>query len=988
MVGVGMNRAYQKNIFRTITKSLGRYMAIFAIIALGVGFLVGLKASKPSMMETGQQYVADTKLYDYRLLSTWGFTEEEIGELRELPGVEAVEGALWEDFLYTDENGEDSCLKALSITTQTNLPTLTAGRMPESPQECLLDAVKFPESVIGSEVHVSDNNGQETLDGLAYDTYTVTGLARTPLYMSTERGTTTVGNGQVDALMFLLPEGFSYEYLEEAYVRCAGGERAFSEEYDDRIEADADALEAGAEEVVFARYEQELSDAKQEIADGEQELSDGEQELEDAKRELEEQTAKGEQELADAKRELEDGAAELEDAKRELAANEALLAEKRQELLDGEAALSEGEAQYQQGLSEFRAQLEEGWRQLAEGEAALEAGRAEIQENEQKIEDGWKDYEDGQRALEEETAKAEKEIADAEADLSEGRQELSDAKEELQDVEEPEVHLLDRSMNVGYASYESDVSIVEGVAVVFPLFFFLIAALVCSTTMTRMVDDERTQIGTLRAIGYSEGAILAKYLIYSGSAATLGAIFGYSVGSRLFPTVIWVAYSMIYGFTDIILVDDLWLFLVSLLVSLLCSAGTTYAACRIELRNAPAELIRPKAPSAGKRIWLERIPAIWNRLKFLHKVSLRNIFRFKKRMIMMILGIAGCTALVMAGFGVRDSVSNIVNNQYDQILKYDINALYSKEVTEQMIEQVRGEFGDEIQEQVVLQETSAECPYDGGSKGVTLMVAEDEGIRDCVDFHWKGKTSVFPGYGEILLDNRLSDVLSVGVGDEVSLRIGEKDIGPLKVCGIFENYTFYYACVTAETYEAYVGEPYEPKSVYLALSEDADAYEIASYLSDMPNSVNMSVVADMRARVENTMQSMNYIVALVIGCAAALAFIVLFNLGNINISERVREIATLKVLGFYPRETGAYVFRENVVLSIMGILCGLPLGVLLHRFVMLQIKIDMVSFDIRILPLSYLYSVLAVLGFTVCVDLIMRRKIERIQMAESLKSIE
>lgn len=1084
-----MKKAFRKNIFRTIKKSLGRYMAIFAIIALGVGFFSGLKSSKPAMIKTGQEYVREQNLYDYRLISTWGFNDEEISDIRKLEGIQTAEGAVWEDFIYINEEGEESCLKALSITEQVNQLTVIAGRLPEHANECVLDAFHYTEDMIGKKIIISSENSKDIRDSFAYDTYTVTGLVRSPLYLNMERGTTTIGKGKIDSFVFIPEEGFSFDYYKEVYVCGDTKSAAFTEEYQDEIDSRSDAVENGVTTVIAGRYEEEIADAKAEIEEARQELSektqDAQQELLDAKTELSEGEAaltEGKQELQEAKDTLAAKEQELKEGETALLDGEKALAAAEQELSEGEQVLAEGEAQYQQGLTQYqaglaayeqgaaqleekrsqyeqakaqkeqlesaglgealnqnevylalkqaveefesseqqlretKAQLDEANRQLAESRARLDASQSqlaagrqqieenrakltesrtqltdgkrqlaagqdeisqaeqEIAENEQTLADGWKEYEDGVAKLESETAEAERKIADAE--------------EELADVEEPKAYVLDRSTNVGYASFDGDVSIVEGVAKIFPVFFFLIAALVCSTTMTRMVDDERTQIGTLRALGYTEGAILSKYMIYSGSAAGLGATVGYFLGSRLFPVTIWMAYNMLYGFADIIIVDNIWLFLLSLLVALLCSAGTTFAACRLELTHTPADLIRPKAPAAGKRILLEKIPMLWKHLKFLHKVSARNVFRFKKRMIMMILGIAGCTSLVIAGFGLKDSVSNIVNNQYDKILQYDISATYTKEVTEQVLEEIQAQFGEELNGSVVLQETSADAPYENGSKRVTLMVSNGGEISQCVDFHLDGTHVELPGKGEILIDNRLADELSLKVGDEVSLQVGEKKTKPLKVSGIFENYTFYYAYVTGETYEEYFGETFEPKTIYLSLKEGAEQYQMASYLSDMKNASNITVTEDMRIRIQNTMESMNYIVALIICCAAALAFIVLFNLGNINISERVREIATLKVLGFYPRETGAYVFRENMVLSIMGIILGIPLGKLLHRFVMLQIKIDMVSFEINIRPQSYLYSVIAVLGFTLCVDIIMRQKINKINMAESLKSIE
>lgn len=1020
-----MKKAFRKNIFRTIKKSMGRYMAILAIIALGVGFFAGLKVSKPAMMKTGEEYIENQAMFDYRLISTWGFNAEEIEQISQLEGVQAAEGAVWEDFIYTNEEGSESCLKALSITEQVNKLTVTAGRLPEAANECVVDAYRYPESMVGQEIRISSANAEDTKDSFVYDTYIVTGMVRTPLYMNMERGTTTIGNGKVEGFIFIPLEGFSYEYFEEVYVTADTDAAAFTEAYENDIEDGADAIEEGSLAIIDIRYEQELADANEEIADAEQELSDGKQELAD-----------GKQKIADGKQELADGKQELADAR-------ATLEKKEQELLDGEAALKDGEAQYEAGLAEYEAgaaQLEAGRVQYQQAVAAkeqmeaamsqemlsqdetylalveavtefetneqflrttkaqLDSSYMQIEGNKKTIEDGKKQLEIGKQELleaEKELAEAEKKLGeeeeklvDAQAELESGEKELADAKKELADVEEPELYVLERSTNVGYASFEGDVSIVEGIAKIFPIFFFLIAALVCSTTMTRMVDDERTQIGTLRALGYSETAILSKYMIYSGTAAGIGAAAGYFAGTRLFPTAIWYAYNMLYGFADLILVDNVGLFVLSILVALLCSAGTTYAACRIELSHAPAELIRPKAPSAGKRILLERMTFIWKHLKFLYKVSARNIFRFKKRMIMMIMGIAGCTALVVAGFGVKDSVSNIMNNQYDQIMKYHINGTYTEEISSEMLAEIEEQFSEEIAYDTVLMETSVDAPYTGGSKTVTLMSSMDDNFSQIVDFHLDDKHVELPGKGEILIDERLADLLEADIGDEITLKIGEEETKPLKVAGVFENYTFFYAYVTGETYQEYFPEDFEPKTLYISLKEGADHYRIASYLSDMETAANISVVADTRNMIENMMQSMNFIVALVIGCAAALAFIVLFNLGNINISERVREIATLKVLGFYPRETGAYVFRENAVLSMMGIIVGLPLGILLHRFVMQQIQIDMISFDIRVKPISFVLSVIAVLGFTVCVDLIMRKKINRINMAESLKSIE
>lgn len=1003
-----MKQAFRKNIFRAIRRSMGRYMAIFAIIALGVGFFTGLKASKPAMLKTGQEYLQQRQMFDFRLISTWGFTEDEVAAIREAAHVTVAEGAVWEDFLYVDEQGQEIGLKAMSITESVNTLALTAGRMPQAGNECVLDDSRYKEGMIGMEITIGEGNSQDVRDAFRYDAYTVVGFVRSPLYLNIERGNTTIGNGKLEGFLYLPQSGFDYEYWKEVYIKADTEAVPYTRQYEDAVEGIADGLEGQATEIIGRRYQQELADALAEIEDGERKLQEAEESWKDGQQEL----AEKEQELLDGEAALAEGEAKHQDGMEEYQAGLAQYQEGYAKYQDGLAAYEKNYADYQAyaamlganaaaygqqlaameaSLAQAKAELDAAYGQLevsrgklTEAKAELDAAGEEISKNRASLKEGREKLEQGKE-----------ELAQGEREIAENRDKLADSRKKLDEVEEPKLYTLDRSSNVGYFCFENDIDIVEGIARVFPIFFFLIAALVCSTTMTRMVDDERTQIGTLRAMGYTEGAILAKYLIYSGSAAGLGGTVGFLLGVRLFPAAIWHAYSILYGFARLSHADHYLLFAMSLLTALLCSMGTAYAACRMELKHVPAELIRPKAPPAGKRIFLERIAPLWKRMKFLHKVSARNIFRFKKRMFMMILGIAGCTALVLTGFGVRDSVMNIVNMQYDNILQYHISASYSKGLTAGRVEEVQGKFGAEIEAAAPVMEASADILHEGASQPVSLLISHEappfgDVITSSISFHGEkdGKPQSLPGRGEILIDNRTAEELSLSPGDTVTLRIGDRESEPLAVSGIFENYVQYYAYLDSATYEAYAGEGFEPKTLYLSLREGADPYRISTYLSDMEDAANISVVADMRARVQNMLQSMNVVVALVIGCAAALAFIVLFNLGNINISERVREIATLKVLGFYPRESGAYVFRESLVLSLMGIAVGLPLGMALHAFVMDQIRVEKVSFQVQILPLSYVCSVLAVIGFTVFVDLAMRRKIEGIDMAESLKSIE
>lgn len=711
------------------------------------------------------------------------------------------------------------------------------------------------------------------------------------------------------------------------------------------------------------------------------------EQLEDAKAELEkEKTAldSWHTQLEQTSDELNTQQIQLDVQNEELANAKAQLDSTKQQLITGQAQIASAQSeldaqkeQQQAKLNEIKVsldQFEDGIDRYEAGLIAYENGRITLQNGQSEYESGLAEYKNG--------------VAELDEKKSAAQLKLQDAQQELADLKEPVLYMLDRSTNTGYASFESDSQIVDRLATVFPVFFFLIAALVCSTTMTRMIDDERTQIGTLRALGYSRSAILSKYLIYSGSAAITGCLVGYFGGGTLFPLVIWTAYQMLYNIPGMEYTFSLPLFIIALGASLLCSAGTTFFACRHEMRSTPADLIRPKTPSSGKRILLEYITPIWKRLKFLHKVSLRNIFRFKKRMFMMILGIAGCTALLVTGFGIHDSVANIANYQFDDIQKYDLIVSCTDPVSDDLISTVREDYKDKIQTEAVALMGAGDVTGSTATKSVNIVVSNDSGITNVIDLHLNGTTVPYPNSGEVVLTEKLADLIGVQVGDTITLALGDDSRADFIVSGLAENYVNNYVYLTGDSYQQAFDEEFDAKTILIRLNEGTDEYAVSASLSNEEGISAVSVISDTRKLIDNMMLSLNYVVALVVACAAALAFIVLFNLGNINISERVREIATIKVLGFHARESGAYVFRENIILAIMGIICGLPLGLALHTFVMSQIKVDLVSFKYVIRPISYIVTVILVLLFTTVTDLIMRKKIASIDMAESLKSVE
>ncbi len=1144
-----------KSTLRTIGKSLGRYIAILAIIALGVGFFSGLKVSEPAMIRTADGYIRELKLHDFRLISTLGFTDEDVAAISALDGVELARGSVGVELEYETDSGSAAALKAHMLLDGVNGVDLKYGRLPAAGNECLADSMLMGEDSLGTVIRLTDRTPESSRDALAYDEYVVVGICDSSEYMSFERGSTSLASGMLAGFLYLPPEGFESEYFTEIYVKLPDSGEIFSDEYESALDAIRPRLESLVEERAELRYETLLSDAEDEISKAEREISDAKSELADAEAELAEgretlereradadkKLADAERELSDARKQLDDGYAELEENRNKIAndvpelrdeldrteatldsaeqdwrrgldeyesgkveaeagfkAAEAELAAAREQLdsgraeLDalksakasdipeiaaqiasgeaelaalksspasalpevqaqiaaaeaqlawmksakaseipeisaqistGEAELAAGEAQYEAGVAELASrraevtsELESAKAQLDDAKAQLDSGRAELEttrfspatdiaefrekldEAASELADAEREYADGLAELAKARADADREFADAEAELADGEAKIADAKVELADgeakladareelakLDSPTTYVLDRSSNIGCASLENDTAIISGVAKVFPLFFFLVAALVCITTITRMVSEQRTQNGVLKALGYSSGAIAGQYLFYSGSASAIGCVVGFFLASSTLPAVFWFVYGIMYSVDrPLTPVYDWGLFAGISGLYLLCSLGVTYAVCRRDLKESAAQLIRPKAPSAGKRILLERVGFVWNRLKFLHKVSIRNILRYKKRMLMMIIGIGGCTALLLTGFGIRDTIKPIVDRQYGEIELYDASVRFTGELDEAELEAFRAETAGVTESLVFLHLASADVKLDGSMNEINL-VSYDDAPSEFVSLHDGSTELAYPGKGEVVVNNRFADAYGVKVGDVLTL--STDDIAPteLVVSGIYDNYLYDYAFVRRESFADAPGF----SGAYVNFNGSMNDSESGAVLLGAENTASLSLSSEMRSRIGNMLSSLDYIVIVVLVCAGALAFIVLYNLTNITITERTREIATLKVLGFFEKEQDAYVFRENLVLTGISALCGIPLGLALLSYVMAQIKVATFYFGCVVAPMSYIWAILVTFIFTVLVDLAMTFKTRRINMAEAMKAIE
>ena len=1066
-----MKSMMKRNTFREIKKSFGRYFAILAIIALGVAFFSGLKITQSVMVHSADVYLKDLQFYDYRLVSTLGFTEENVEALAEKEDVRAAEGAISAEVLYKDAGENERVIKMHSITEKVNKLKLVAGEMPQSADECVVDSVLFSEDAIGSKLVLSENNTTDDLDKFAYKEYTITGLVQSPCYIQFERGNTSIGNGRISGFAYILKDGFAVDYDTEIYIKFDEDYDIYSDEYDSYMDAKEADWEAYTKEQADIRYEKIVKDAQDELDEKKEELeekrAEAEAELESAKQQLtdgETEISDGKNQIASAKTELSAKASELQSGKDALSSKAAELESASQQISGQESALAAKKAEYEQGLNaylaakqqvtdqrnsleaakaqlmentpgyeEMLAQIEAGLTEVAGAEAELNAKNAELEAAagqlssaesqlaaaKQQIEDGKNalaaaeaELTDGENQLaaakeqieekEDQLEAAETELADGLLQYQENQSEfdeqmqdaddqIADAQSKIDEIEKPETYVLDRNTNVGYVCLKNDSGVVKGIANVFPVFFFLVAALICMTTMNRMVEEQRTQIGVLKALGFSEGKIMGKYLFYSGSAAISGTLIGYVLGIHFFPLVIITAYGIVYKMGGIYYVSDLPLVLVSLTVAVLCSVGTTWLSCHKELKEVAADLMRPKAPKAGKRVFLEHVPFIWKRLKFLQKVSVRNIVRYKKRFFMMVIGISGCTALLVMGFGVRDSVVAVADQQYEEIQLYDIGVTLKagKMPGEADLKSLDSALEKENAAGMYAMEKTIDLVTDKGTKSIHMVAVENpDEVGDFISLHTKKQEPIaYPKEGEAVLSKKVAETYAVKKGDTILLRDSDNNEMHLKVTGICENHIYNYVYIAPESYEKQIGDVVF-KNVYVRLPDASDIHEVSAVLMKADGVTAVTVNSDMLSRISQMMSCMNYIVIIIIICAGALAFIVLYNLNNINITERVREIATIKVLGFYPKETASYVFRENMVLTAIGCGLGLILGKWFHRFVMGEIQIDMVSFNVQINAVSYLFSVLLTMGFAWIVNCMMTGKLERINMAESLKSID
>ncbi len=1018
-----MKSAMQKDFRREIGHTKSRFFSIMILVALSVAFLSGLKATAPDMKQTGDNYLDSLHLADIQVLSTLGLTEDDIDALRAQDGIENAEGEYVID-AFADSGSAEAVVKVLSLSEAgINDVLLREGRMPARADECVVEEnmLEILDISIGDTITLEPDSKLD--DALAGEEYTVVGTIRSPVYIAVERGTSTIGSGTVKAYLYLPREAFTLDYYTAAYARVSGAAEmtAFYDEYDDYIDSVIDALEPFGDERAALRHDSLVAEATEK-------LDDAQRELDDAKAEADEELGKAERELSDARKKLDDGWRDYRDGQQELKDSRAELDEAYQSLQDGEQEYADGLAQYEASLRELedrktaagagmaavtdpaalaamqeqleqaqqqldeakaqldaaRAELDAGWQAYDDGEAQYAAGAQELADAYVELTDGEKDYRKGQREYEDGKAEADEKIADAQV-------KITDARREVADIESCEWYLFSRSYNPGYTGFGQDADRMANLASVFPIIFFLVAALVCLTTMTRMVEEQRVQIGSLKAMGYSGLAISRKYLFYGLLPSLTGGVFGLVIGYILFPKMIFTAYQIMYQMPDIELHAYADISLFSLLAAGACTTVATLWACLATLRETPASLMRPRTPKAGKRVFLEYIRPLWKRMSFTHKVTARNLFRYQKRFWMTVIGIGGCTALIIAGFGLRSSLLFTMSRQYDELFHYSGQVTLSDNVLDDERQAVEDFLaGDErIVNYVPCAASSATVTTSGYSTTAYIEVMEADEIGKVVDlFDYKSGDPITMGDEGVYIDQKLSELLDVSVGDTFFLDGDER--GDVTVAGIYEHYTGHFVYMTPGYYENALHADGEPNAYLLNFtSDDTDTCNaIFEKLLSLSGVATTSRMRDTQDTYMHSMERVDFVVVIIILAAAALAMVVLFNLSNINITERQRELATIKLLGFYDNEVSAYVYRENIVLTVFGILMGCFMGHWLHIYLVRSTEIDLMMFGRQTEWTAYVYAAILTMFFSVAVNVLAHFRMKKIDMVESLKSAE
>lgn len=1079
-----MPATYLKDIFREIKISLGRFLSILCIVAIGVAFFAGIKASAPDMKNSADTYFDKYNVQDIQVYSTIGLTKKDVAAIKKIKGVKSVQPSFSMDTLSQIDSTQ-MVIKVISygIDQKMNKIRVVKGRMPERENECLVEASSATNKLygtfhIGDTIKLQSGTDEALSKSLKHTKYKIVGTCYNPNYLSYEKGSSNIGSGTVNSFIYIQNTNVLKDYYTEVDV-CVKGAKdldCYSDEYFDVVDPVLKKIKKISNKQIDARiqsYQSELDEKKQEANDkfkdaenqfndaqnkidsGLSEIQSNELKLQNSKDQINqgwneyyanlqlldniptlqnaiaqiEENEKKLPELLSQKEQVENGLQQINaegdlNTKRTLIQNAIdfidialkklenypdssdaetirIKLNEKKELLQGQLSLidqaiakkAELEAilpQIQSGIEQIqagvakKAELQSQLNQLLNAKNELNNAYVSLINGQAQYEDGISKIEDAKNELNKSIEQLTLSKAEFNIQKHDALRELSDAQLEIDKMEGKWI-VLDRNSHYSYRDYGACADRMDGIAKVFPVFFFLVAALVCMTTMTRMVDEQRNEMGTLKALGYSKLQIASKYIIYALIASILGSILGCSLGMYLFPTVIFNAWNTLYNIDQIkFLFQPGLILLASGSVTGITLLATLYSIYS-ELIEMPSQLMRPKAAKAGKKILLERISFIWKRLSFLQKVTARNIFRYKKRFFMTIIGIAGCSALLVAGFGINDSISDIVNQQYNVIYHYDATvSAKTSEITSQ-IKSLKG-VKDVYEEDHLAVTTKIE------NKDISTtvhIISNDKKFKDfCTLFN--GNKEFDLDDSSVLISQKMATKLNKKAGDTIKIKDANNKVIKAKIKGVFTNYVGHHIYASESLYKSW-NTSAKTTHIYLIKSKKTTKKferNLGNKIMNIDGVQSVTFYSSLQKNFKDMIKSISYIVVVLVISAACLAFVVLYNLSNVNISERKREIATIKVLGFTRKEVDAYINRETILLTILGSLIGLGIGIGLHHLIMNLAEMDDIMFGRTINSISYVISFVMTIGFNAIINLCMHKKLNNIQMVESLKAVE
>lgn len=1117
-----MEKTFFKNLFRDIRKTLPRFLSIVVIIAIGVAFYIGIRATSPDMKMSGDAYFNNNNLMDFKLISTLGLTEDDLAEVQKQSGVTKAEGSYSIDAVIEKDDSQLILnINSLPAEDGINSIRMVRGKRPQNANEAVVEEKFFKENnlKLGDSIILKSGTDSSIKDNLKNAELEIVGTAQSPLYISAQRQLSSVGNGNVKGFVYILPEVFKSEVYTEIYVRTDSAESKKSlsnnESYKNQIESIKNSLKALGITRNKIRYadviktannkiddaqtkldnskketEEKFADAYNKLNDAKAKLSYGKKELKRNEALFNKKMVDGKKQIEDGKKQIQSGENEINTRKKEIESGKLKLAESKKQLDEGKAKLNAGKIQTAMGISsailnqvekakelmesnptnqtyvyQYNAirelyknaikgknfdsmystlkagnqldilkayfdiealknkfdksaagiisgmkLLAENEKQLQEGEAALNKGASELEASKKKIAaaelqlnrgkkegkakliSARKKLEAGQNEIDTNTKKLKSEEKKANAKINDAEAEIQKNKDKINDIKKPDWYVLGRSENVGYETYRQDSDRIDNIGKSFPLIFFLVATLVSLTTMTRMVQEKRIEIGTFKALGYSRTSIVSHYLIYSLTASAIGSLIGISIGFRLFPPLIMNAYGLLYTIPNKVIPFNTSLALLSSLLAILFTAAAAIASTLEELKEVPASLMRPKPPKSGKTILLERIGFIWRRLNFTKKVTARNIFRYKQRFFMTVIGIAACTGLMIAGFGIKEGTIGSTEAQFNKIYIYDMQGNLDKDLNEADKNDIKEKAIKDTNIKSILfaysKNGSARLDNSKSQDAYIIVPENKEYFNRYINLNMNDKELKLNDDG-VILTTKLSNLTNKKVGDSMQITIDDKDF-EVKVSAVTEHYIQHYIYMSPAYYKKITGNNAAFNSFYGLLkdtSEDAEN-DTSSVLKDI-NSINsVSFKNNIQADYSESMDSIDSVILVLIVSAGVLAFVVIYNLTNINITERQRELATIKLLGFYDHELAAYIYRENMILTLIGSLSGIFLGILLNKFIISTAETNAIKFLEKISPASFLYSILLTILFSLIVNLVMYKRFGKIDMIESLKSAE